>query len=106
MPRLTHQQAIDLVRTAVETAEPKAVAHEIKIIKHEIDGMAEDVEILVRLDDSPEVVSDALIDGLKLFGMRADNGVSFDGTMIDWGRDNLDFCLLKFSVNMMKSCGG
>jgi len=106
MARITHQEALDAINTAILTAEPKAEAHEIKIIEHNCVGMFEDVKILVRLDDSKDVISDALIVGLKSLSMQADNGIVFDGTKMDWGRDGQDFVLLFFSVDMMKSCGG
>ena len=106
MPRITHQQALDAIENAISTSEPKAVAHEIKITEHNCDGMAEYVIVQARLDDADEVISDALIVGLKALSMRADNGIVFDGTKMDWGRDGQDFVLLFFSVDMMKSCGG
>jgi hypothetical protein len=106
MPRITHQQALDAIDAAIRDAEPLAVAHEIKIIAHNCNGMAEDVKVMVRLDDDKDVVSDALIVGLKQLSMRADNGIVFDGTKMDWGKDGQDFVLLFFSIDMMKSCGG
>ena len=106
MSRITHEEATDAINTAILNAEPNAAAHEIKIIEHNCSGMLEDVKILVRLDDAEDVVSDALIVGLKALSMRADNGIVFDGTKMDWGREGQDFVLLFFSVDMMKSCGG
>lgn len=106
MARTTHQEVIDFINATITAAEPEAVAYEIKIIEHEIVGMNEEVKVLARLDDAPEVVSDALIKGLKELNLKADVGVTFLGTKIDWGRDNQDFCLLMFSVDMMQNCGG
>lgn len=106
MPRLTHNEVINFITTTISTAEPKAEAHEIKIIEHDIEGTNETVKVIARLDDDPNVISDNLIFELKKLNMNAGIGVTFLGTKIDWGKDNMDFCLLLFSVDMMKDCGG
>ncbi len=85
-------------------AEVKAAPHEIKIIEHQIEEFEETVKVLARLDDAEEVVSDALITGLKKLNEDDSNGIVFEGTKMDWGRDNQDFVLLFFSVDMMNDC--
>lgn len=106
MPCLTRQEVLDAVSAAILLAEPKAVANEIELVERDFAELAYFAKVIVRLDDDPEVVSDALIDGLRLLSARADNGIVCDGTKMDWGRDGQDFVLLLFTVNMMKSCGG
>ncbi|MDM5272081.1 hypothetical protein PGH07_07805 [Sulfurovum sp. zt1-1] len=103
--RTTHKQALSFITTKISEVEPNATAREVKIIEHEIEGMAETVKIIARVDDDDTVVSDALIEGLKGLTFDATNGVSFLGTKMDWGRDKMDFVLLIFSVDMMKNCG-
>lgn len=106
MSRATHQQVIDFIAQAITDANEDAEAHEIKIIEHDIEAMNETVKVIARLDDDPAVISDALIEGLKKLNMNAGIGVTFLGTKMDWGKDNMDFCLLIFTVDMMKNCGG
>lgn len=102
--RATHAQVLDAIGNAIVASEPNAVAYEIKIIEHVCEGMREDVRVMARVDDDPEVMSDALIEGLKNISMRADNGISFDGSKLDWGKDDQNFYLLFFTVDMMKKC--
>jgi len=106
MARATHAEVITVIGEAITNAEADAVAHEIKIIEHDCDGMAEYVKVMARVSDEDNVVSDALIEGLKTLSMDASKGIVFNGTKMDWGRDAQDFVLLLFTVDMMKNCGG
>lgn len=103
--RTTHQKVLDFISGKIKTLEPKIVVYEVKIVAHEIEGLDEYAKVLARVEDNQELISDNLIVGLKAVTMDATNGVSFDGTKMDWGgRDKLDFVLLLFTVDMMKNC--
>jgi len=104
MTRATHAQVLEAIGNAIVQSEPNAVAYEIKRIEHQCEGMGEDVRVMARVDDDPSVVSDALIVGLKEISMRAGNGIVFDGAKLDWGKDDQNFWLLFFTVDMMKKC--
>jgi len=104
MGRNTHDAVLGAIADAINASEPNAIAHEIKIVEHSCEGMEEYVKIMARVDDDMDVVSDALISGLKEISMRADNGIHFDGGKLDWGRDDQNFYILFFTVDMMKRC--
>jgi len=106
MPRITHAEAIGAISSAIQTAEPLAAPHEIRMIERTCDGLAEEVKFMARIDDDSLVHSDALIEGLKELSLQADNGIVYDGDKLSWGKYDQDFVLLFFTVDMMKKCGG